>query len=186
MWLSLKPLNTTIGQALAQILQNRTRYAGCFTSTQAEQSKDNFIARCPLCCCHCRLCYRPLHCCHTSPLTRRGQWPDLDASRAKRAPLPLLCHRRQRAPPPPASAQHAAQADAPCSRQPPARRQSDPNGQSPSRPAGPFSIVTRPNDAVLLHLQVWRRMRTRGTKREDQRSSPPLSSSSPTTRRCVG
>ena len=30
LWLSLKPLNATIGQALAPILQNRTRYAGCF------------------------------------------------------------------------------------------------------------------------------------------------------------
>ncbi len=29
-WLSQKPLNATIGQALAPILQNQTHYAGCF------------------------------------------------------------------------------------------------------------------------------------------------------------
>jgi len=101
--------------------------------------------------------------------------PDPKASQAKRAPLPLLCQRRQRARSKtrPASCPTSTQAKqsedgfvarrpssvvvvviivvvivAPRSRRPPARRQSDPNEQSPSCPAVPFSIITR---AASLH-----------------------------------
>jgi hypothetical protein len=60
----------------------------------------------------------------------------------------------------------------PRGRRPPALRQSHPNEQSPSRPAVPVSIPTRPDDAA--------RRRTRGKKRrKDRRSCPPLSSPSP-------
>jgi len=51
--------------------------------------------------------------------------------------------------------------------------QSDPNEQSPFRPAVPLGINTRPNDATSLHPRVWRWMRTRVTKRRtDDRPLP--------------
>ena len=90
-----------------------------------------------------------------SPLPPRFA-PRHSTSRRGRGLTPTRAERSERRCPSSATAavkhcrERAAQADAPCSRRSPARRQSDPDKQFLSHPAVPFRIITHPSEHPKL------------------------------------